>query len=85
MPVRKVYLIFMLNFQAEEIATLAKEKNLFYMEGLWTRFFPAVVKIREMITNGSLGDIKVCKIEVEFTSLSWWQLILVSGDQFTLN
>ena len=41
---------------------LAKERNLFIMEGMWTRFFPAVQKARNMMTGSgseelSIGDI----------------------------
>jgi len=45
--------------QSEETIKLAREKNLFYMEGMWTRFFPSVMKVRELIANGTLGNIKL--------------------------
>jgi len=37
------------------LISLAKEKNLFIMEGMWTRFFPAVQKARDL----ALGSEKV--------------------------
>lgn len=37
---------------AEYLISLAKEKKLFIMEGMWTRFFPAVEKARRLV----LGD-----------------------------
>ncbi len=44
--------------QAEECIQLAREKNLFLMEAMWTRFFPAVRRIREMIEEKVLGEIR---------------------------
>lgn len=43
--------------QAEEILTLAKEKNLFVMEAYWTRFLPHIMKVKELIDRGDIGDI----------------------------
>lgn len=35
----------------------AKEKGLFLMEGMWTRFFPAMSKAREIVQSGVIGDV----------------------------
>jgi len=45
--------------QAEEAIKIARENNKFYMEAMWTRFFPAVEKVRQLIKEGQLGDIKL--------------------------
>ncbi len=42
--------------EAEEIIIAAREKKLFLMEAMWTRFFPVHVKIRELIAGGAIGD-----------------------------
>lgn len=42
---------------AKRLFDLAKSKNLFIMEGMWTRFFPAVEKVRELIDDGVLGRV----------------------------
>lgn len=42
--------------EAEELIKLARSKNLFFMEAMWTRFFPVHVKIRELIASGAIGD-----------------------------
>eukprot|EP00057_Strongylocentrotus_purpuratus_P003220 XP_003726199.2 PREDICTED: trans-1,2-dihydrobenzene-1,2-diol dehydrogenase-like [Strongylocentrotus purpuratus] len=31
---------------------------MFFMEGIWTRFFPVSAKIRELVSSGQLGDVK---------------------------
>lgn len=41
--------------QLDDILAKAKEKNLFLMEGMWTRCFPAVKKTREWIESGKIG------------------------------
>lgn len=43
--------------QARKLCATAKEKNLFLMEAVWTRFFPLSIEIRKMIQDGQLGPI----------------------------
>lgn len=43
--------------QAKELVWIARERNLFLMEALWTRYFPLSIYAREMITSGKLGTI----------------------------
>ena len=43
--------------QTKKLIQAAKEKKLFLMEAVWTRFFPLSIKIREMIRMGELGDV----------------------------
>ena len=44
--------------QAIEMINLAKEKKLFLMEALWTKFHPHYIKTLEMIQQGLLGEIR---------------------------
>ena len=37
---------------------LAREKKLFLMEAMWTHFFPAMVKVRELIRSGAIGEVR---------------------------
>jgi Predicted dehydrogenases and related proteins len=37
----------------------AKEKNLFLMEALWSRFLPNIIKTKELIDAGEIGDVKL--------------------------
>ena len=41
--------------QARALIALAKEKGVFLMEAVWTRFFPLSTYIRSLITSGKLG------------------------------
>lgn len=45
--------------QAETMISRAREKNCFLMEAMWTRFNPVVVKLREALTNKTVGDIRL--------------------------
>ncbi len=37
----------------------AKEKNLFLMEALWSRFLPNIIKTKELISSGEIGEVKL--------------------------
>ncbi|KAL6708719.1 hypothetical protein ACN47E_002415 [Coniothyrium glycines] len=43
--------------QARKLAELAKEKNLFLMEAVWTRYFPLSIYVREQIQAGRIGPV----------------------------
>ncbi len=45
--------------QAFEMIVLSREKNLFLMDALWTKFLPHYQKMIEIVKTGILGDIKV--------------------------
>lgn len=44
--------------EAEQLVALAREKNLFLMEGVWSRCFPVWVKVRELIAAGEIGKVR---------------------------
>ena len=43
--------------EARDLVALAREKKLFLMEAMWTRFLPDVVAIRQLIAEGALGEL----------------------------
>lgn len=45
--------------EAREVIALARSKKLFLMEAMWTRFIPAVVKTRELIASGAIGEVRM--------------------------
>lgn len=44
----------------------AREKKLFLMEAMWTRFIPAVVKAREWVEQGAIGDVRMVAADFGF-------------------
>jgi predicted dehydrogenase len=44
--------------EAREIVELAAEKKLVVLEAMWTRWLPHMVRIREIIAAGTLGDVR---------------------------
>ena len=44
--------------QAKALIAKAKEKNLFFMEAVWTRYFPLSIYVRDLITSGRVGIVE---------------------------
>ena len=40
-----------------ELVRVARDKNIFLCEGLWTRFFPAMKKVSDVISSGEIGTV----------------------------
>ncbi len=47
--------------EAEELIDLARANNLFMMEAMWPRFNPATLKLRELLAEEAIGDVKSLK------------------------
>jgi len=43
--------------QASKLVEVAARKKVFMMEAMWTRFLPHVIALRELIADGSIGEI----------------------------
>ncbi len=52
--------------QVEEMIQTAKENDTFLMEGMWVKFLPSLAKIKELINNGTIGNVKTVKAGLSF-------------------
>lgn len=55
--------------EMKQIAECARRHKVFYMEGMWTRFFPVNRAIKEIINSGKTGMVTL--IEADFGFGSW--------------
>ena len=52
--------------QASEMIKTAKERKIFLMEALWTKFLPHYKKLQELLQQKTLGDIKSVLVNFGF-------------------
>lgn len=52
--------------QAKEMIKTAKERKVFLMEALWTKFLPHYKKLQELLQQKTLGDIKSVLVNFGF-------------------
>ncbi|MDF2614033.1 MAG: oxidoreductase domain protein [Clostridia bacterium] len=51
---------------SRKVIEFAKEKKLMLMEAFWTRFLPMTLKVREIISEGVIGEIKAIQTNFGF-------------------
>jgi predicted dehydrogenase len=52
--------------QVLDLQKCAKEKNLFLMEAMWTRFLPALHEVRQVIESGEIGEVRALEADFSF-------------------
>ncbi|WP_270241849.1 Gfo/Idh/MocA family protein [Rothia kristinae] len=52
--------------QARDVVELARERGLFLMEGLWTRFLPIRARIAEVLAAGEIGAPRWAQVDLGF-------------------
>jgi dihydrodiol dehydrogenase / D-xylose 1-dehydrogenase (NADP) len=63
--------------ELEEIIQFARDQKLFLMEAMWTKFLPPIVKVREWIDSGEIGEVLLVKADFGFRA-PWdpeWRLL----------
>lgn len=56
--------------EAAEMLNLAREKKLFLMEAMWTRFNPIIVRLRELLAADRIGEVRMLTADFGF-SFGW--------------
>ena len=59
--------------QTSEMADLAREKGLFLMEGMWTRFFPVIQKMQSWLKEGKIGTPRMLNANFGIESGDNWR------------
>ena len=54
--------------EAERVINASRENNTFFMEAMWTRFLPAIRKVKEWLDDKLIGDVKM--VESSFGDLA---------------
>jgi len=54
--------------EAGEVVALARAKNLFLMEAMWTRFMPALAEVRRIIASGEIGTVTQVHADFGFSA-----------------
>jgi dihydrodiol dehydrogenase / D-xylose 1-dehydrogenase (NADP) len=56
--------------QAEEMITYAKTNKVFLMEAMWTRYLPPIRQVRQWLSDGVIGEVRLVKADFGF-NIGW--------------
>ncbi|SMQ78488.1 Predicted dehydrogenase [Bacillus sp. OV166] len=68
-----------------EVLECAKKNNVFFMEGMWTRFFPIMNKIKSLFNDDGIGEVRAMnmafsfRLPVELRDQRWMNPELAGG------
>ena len=52
--------------EARHVIQTARDKGLFLMEAMWTRYFPVMVRVRDLLSAGVIGDVRLLNVDFGF-------------------
>lgn len=52
--------------QARDVIAAAREAGVFCMEAMWTRFLPPIVKLRELLAEQAIGELRLVMADFGF-------------------
>lgn len=52
--------------ETEAMIAAAAENGVFLMEAMWTRYLPAIVRTRQWLAEGKIGEVKLLQAELGF-------------------
>lgn len=54
--------------EAKTVIAEARQRGLFLMEAMWTRFLPAIVTVRKLIADGVIGELESMSANLSFVA-----------------
>ena len=54
--------------QVRRMIAKSQEKQVFLMEAMWTRFLPIILKAKDLIDSGAIGEIKLIQSDFGFNT-----------------
>ncbi len=54
--------------EADEAIAVARERGVFLMEAMWPRFVPLWRKVRELLAEGAIGEVRMLSADLGFRS-----------------
>lgn len=57
--------------EAREMIDEARNRGVFLMEGMWTRFFPAMDRVRKLLADGAIGEPRM--VQADFGFRAGWK------------
>ncbi|MCE6994195.1 Gfo/Idh/MocA family oxidoreductase [Saccharothrix sp. S26] len=75
--------------ELQDVVDLARERGLFFMEAIWTRFNPLIVRMSELIAEGAIGEVRSVHADFGFAldydpAHRLWNRALGGGSLFDL-
>lgn len=52
--------------EAQSVVDAARRKGVFVMEAMWTRFFPLMARLRDLIAGGEIGEVRLIQADFGF-------------------
>ncbi|MEE2710975.1 MAG: Gfo/Idh/MocA family oxidoreductase [Gemmatimonadota bacterium] len=52
--------------EAEKVVHCARERGIFLMEAMWTRFLPALVQVRQWLSDSAIGEVRMLAADFGF-------------------
>ncbi len=52
--------------EARRVAAAARKKGVFAMEAMWSRFFPIMARLRQIVADGSAGEVRLVHADFGF-------------------
>uniref|UniRef100_UPI0037E8421C trans-1,2-dihydrobenzene-1,2-diol dehydrogenase-like isoform X1 n=1 Tax=Semicossyphus pulcher TaxID=241346 RepID=UPI0037E8421C len=50
--------------EVKELISAAQDNNVFFMEAVWTRFFPVSVELKRLLAQGEVGDVQMFRTDL---------------------